>query len=62
MAYETDMVVVFDPIERSAVVSFRGSVVLLAGPFADRKQATAAGEAHCRRLGWVDGPRLPRMI
>jgi hypothetical protein len=54
MAYEIAMALVFDPISKGVVISFRGKITFLVGPFADRKAAIRAGEDACRRLGWKD--------
>jgi hypothetical protein len=54
MAYETDMALVYDPVTKGLVVSFRGKITYLAGPFDDRKTAIRAGEDLCRKLGWRD--------
>ena len=57
MAYERNMAIVYDPVEKWVVVSFRGTVKLLSGPFANRKEAVASAEAYCLGQGWVDEPR-----
>lgn len=54
MAYERDMAIVFDSTTKAVAVIFRGSIAYLPGPYADRKAAIIAGEAHCRKLGWVE--------
>lgn len=54
MVYERDMTIVFDPIEKWVVLSFRGAIKVLPGPFADCKEAIASGEAYCREQGWHD--------
>jgi len=53
MSYEIGMHLVFDPVERVLVVSFR-NVIKTLGPFADQKSAVQAGERFCRENGWVD--------
>ena len=54
MAYEPDMTVIFDPNSKAVIVSFRGKLTYLPGPYPDRKAAVAAGEQRCRQLGWLD--------
>jgi hypothetical protein len=54
MAYEVDMTLIFDPVTKGIVVSFRDKITYLTGPFDDRKAAVRAGEAMCRKLGWKD--------
>ncbi|WP_188080135.1 hypothetical protein [Neorhizobium sp. P12A] len=54
MAYEADMALIFDPVSGGLVVSFRGKISYLTGPFEDRKAAVRAGEDVCRKLGWKD--------
>lgn len=52
MCYESGMSIVFDVLSKSVVIVFRGEVIMLPGPFQDRKAAIAAAEDHCRKLGW----------
>ena len=59
MVYERDMTIVFDPIEKWAVASFRGAVKVVPGPFANRKEAIVSAEAYCRQQGWLDDQVLP---
>ncbi|MGZ2487265.1 hypothetical protein ACVITL_005850 [Rhizobium pisi] len=54
MAYEKDMLIVWDMLSKDVAVSFRGRSYFVAGPFPDRKTAVQAGEDHCRKLGWRD--------
>jgi hypothetical protein len=54
MAYESYMTIVFDFGTKAVIVSFPDNVVTLPGPIADRKTGVAAGEAHCKSLGWKD--------
>ncbi len=54
MAYEEDMVIVWDTVSKDIAISFRGQAYYIAGPFPDRKAAVAAGEDHCKKLGWRD--------
>lgn len=53
MAYEADMVVFYDTVDKTVVVLFRGKHTLLSGPFPDRRSGIAAGEAYCSTRGWV---------
>jgi hypothetical protein len=52
MAYEPGMTIIFDVISKSALVSFRGRITNLPGPFESKEAAVVAGEALCRDLGW----------
>jgi hypothetical protein len=54
MAYEPNMNVIFDSVSKAIVISFRGKLLYLPGPYLDRKAAVAAGEQRCRELGWQD--------
>jgi hypothetical protein len=54
MAYEHDMTIIYDALTRSSVVSFRGKLIILKGPFLSQGTAIAAGEDFCRGRGWVD--------
>jgi hypothetical protein len=54
MAYEPDMTIIFDVTSKGVAVSFRGKAIYLPGPYLDRKAGVAAGEALCRKLGWLD--------
>jgi hypothetical protein len=53
MPYEAGMQIVFDLVDRTIVVAFRGEVKML-GPFLDQKTAVRAGEQFCRDRGWDD--------
>ncbi len=54
MAYEADMVIVYDAVKKTTAVVFRGQPAFLPGPYQTRKEGIAAGEEHCRKLGWRD--------
>jgi hypothetical protein len=54
MAYEPDMSIFFDTVDKTVFVSFRGIWKVLPGPYPDRKTGIAAGEAYCRASGWED--------
>ena len=56
MGYEPDMTIIFDALTKSCVVSFRGAHKILTGPYKNREQAIAAGEAYCRANGWEGAP------
>ena len=56
MGYEPDMTIIFDALTKSCVVSFRGAHKILTGPYKNRQQAIAAGEAYCRADGWEGAP------
>ena len=60
VAYESNMIIFFDPIEKWVVVSFRDTVKVLPGRFANRKEAVASAEAYCREQGWLDD-RVPSL-
>lgn len=53
MPYEEGMQLIFDMVERTITVSFRGTLELL-GPFESQRQAVSAGEQYCRDRGWLD--------
>jgi hypothetical protein len=46
------MDLLWDPITKNVTVIFNGKPVAILGPFPNRREAIAAGEKHCRRLGW----------
>ena len=52
MTYESGMQLIWDPIEKSITIIFRGAVEALPGPFHNREEGISAAEAHCRTLGW----------
>jgi hypothetical protein len=54
MAYEPDMAIIFDPSSNAIIISFRGKLLYLPGPYPDRKAGVAAGEELCRKRGWLD--------
>ncbi len=56
MAYDQDMVIVWDTLSKDVAVGFRGRAYFIAGPFADRKAGVLAGEVHCPKRGWLDEP------
>lgn len=51
-AYEAGMRVVYDPQSRKVIVNFRGRVQVLPDFYDGEAEAVAAGELHCRHLGW----------
>lgn len=53
MAYETDMAIFFDAVDKTVFVSFRGKFKILPGPYRDRKAGVTAGEKYCRERGWA---------
>lgn len=55
MAYEEDMQIVYDVVNKSAVIVFRDELKIL-GPFVTSKAAYEAGEQFCRDNGWQDVP------
>lgn len=59
MAYEANMTILFDVITKSVLVSSRGELTTLPGPFPDRRTGIAAGEAYCKTLGWKTAPNHP---
>ena len=52
MKYEPEMNIIFDVLQKTVLVQFRGKIVMLPGPFSSYRQAVGAGEAYCRRMGW----------
>lgn len=52
MNYPAGMDLMWDPTTKRVTVIFNETPVALLGPFADRPAAIAAGEEHCRKLGW----------
>tara|TARA_R110000868_G_scaffold50530_3_gene161395 strand:- start:427 stop:654 length:228 start_codon:yes stop_codon:yes gene_type:complete len=52
--YERGMKITFDQKARSVMVSFRGRVTVLPGPFATEGEAVRAGEGLCKTNGWDD--------
>jgi hypothetical protein len=46
------MDLMWDPITKLVTVIFNEQPVALLGPFSDRLAGIAAGEEHCRKLGW----------
>ncbi|WP_040674265.1 hypothetical protein [Rhizobium grahamii] len=55
MPYEDGMQLIFDLVDRTLIVSFRGTIQML-GPFDSQRLAVLAGEQYCRDRGWVDYP------
>lgn len=51
--YETGMKMLYDPISRRMVVSFRGRLTVLPSTYDDEAEAIEAGELHCREQGWA---------
>jgi hypothetical protein len=49
--YEAEMSIIYGPVTKGVVVSFRGKCTFL-GPFPDRNAAIAAAERFCRENGW----------
>ena len=54
--YEDGMQLIWDAMGKHITVLFRGKVFTLPGHFATQKDGIAAGEAHCKTLGWVAVP------
>lgn len=50
--YERDMQIIHDPITKSVLIDFRGTVKVL-GPFTDKIAAIKAAEDYCRSKGWA---------
>jgi hypothetical protein len=50
--YERDMKIIHDPITKSVLIDFRGTVTVL-GPFLDKVTAIKAAEDFCRGKGWA---------
>lgn len=50
--YPAGMDLLWDPITKLVTVIFNDKPAALLGPFKDRSQGIAAGEKHCRGLGW----------
>jgi hypothetical protein len=61
MPYEPGMHIIFDALNHTAVVVFRDEISFH-GPFDKKRDAYAAGEDHCRQLGWVDQQDQPFSI
>jgi hypothetical protein len=53
MPYEEGMQLIFDMVERTITVSFRGTLKIL-GPFESQRQAVSPCEQYCRDRGWLD--------
>jgi hypothetical protein len=52
LTYPVGMDLMWDPITKLVTVIFNEQPVALLGPFSDRLAGIAAGEEHCRKLGW----------
>lgn len=55
MAYEKDMQIVYDVVNKSAFVVFRDKLKVL-GPLDTAKAAYDTAEQFCRDNGWLDLP------
>ena len=55
--YEIGMKINYDPVSKRAVVAFRGRITVLPIAYETESEAFAAGESHCRSLGWAPAPR-----
>lgn len=51
-AYEPGMKLSYDETTKRVVVAFRGRIAVLPDTYENEERAIAAGELHCRRLGW----------
>lgn len=51
-SYEPGMKISYDAVSKRVVVAFRGRITVLSGTFETEKEATEAGEFHCRTHGW----------
>lgn len=54
MAYEEGMVIFYDVVARSILVSFRQELTTLPGPFVNRQAGVNAGQAYCKTMGWSE--------
>jgi hypothetical protein len=45
VAYESEMSMFFDVVQKTMLVFFRGKFTVLVGPYSDRQAGVAAGEA-----------------
>jgi len=57
--YEAGMKISYDQKSQAVSITFRGKIVVLAGPYATLEDATKAGENHCRLQGWRGGRLTP---
>ncbi|WP_153203075.1 hypothetical protein [Niveispirillum sp. SYP-B3756] len=53
MPYEENMSVQYDESTKSVTVHFRGEKQVLPGRYESQEAGKRAGEAYCRRQGWV---------
>ena len=53
--YEDGMQIIWDVIEKSITVIFRGKIYALPMKFSTRQLGIDAGENRCRDLGWIPG-------
>ena len=51
-SYEPGMKVTYDASSKRVIVAFRGRISVLPDAYESEAQGTAAGEFHCRTLGW----------
>ncbi len=52
-SYEPGMKINYDAGSKRAVIAFRGRITVLPDTLETEAEAIAAGERHCRQLGWV---------
>lgn len=52
-SYEPGMRINYDADSKRVVIAFRGRITVLRGTSETEADAIAAGESHCRLLGWV---------
>ena len=57
MPYEDGMLLLFDVLEKTIVVSFRDTIKMI-GPFEDQRSAIEAGDKDCRDRGWANDEEL----
>jgi hypothetical protein len=50
--YEPGMKISYDKISKRVVVAFRGRITVLPETYDVEETGIAAGEGHCRHLGW----------
>jgi hypothetical protein len=55
--YEQGMSLCYDCVTKAVVISFRGEVHYIVGPFLNRTNAIKAAEEKCRLLGWQPSER-----
>jgi len=47
------MKITYDPTSKRVVIAFRGRISVLPDAYESETQGLAAGEFHCRKLGWT---------